>query len=146
MTLQRKEVMQQFVLFKPMDRDFCDRFSSKVRQLRGDQSQLQFARLLGVTQPTIAAWENGSIPNLENIEKLAELYAVKPEEFIAEMYGRAIVTETKEPIEDQIKKLPVKKLASLLMMIAVLIGGIVSIDNKDSDSNEKIIEKQENRR
>lgn len=41
-------------------------------------SQVKFAELLGTTQVTVSAWENGKCP--EYIDKLAELFLIKGHE------------------------------------------------------------------
>lgn len=50
------------------------RLATFIQELRGSQSQRQFAKQLGVSQGSVNLWESGqSWPDTENLEKLAVL-------------------------------------------------------------------------
>jgi transcriptional regulator with XRE-family HTH domain len=50
----------------------AERLATYVREIRGSQSQRQFAKRLGVSQSSVNLWESGqSWPETENLEKLA---------------------------------------------------------------------------
>lgn len=56
-----------------MDRIFC----SRLRTLRGNRSQADFAGFFGVKQQTYARWENGSCePNFETLRKISHVFGV----------------------------------------------------------------------
>ncbi|GAX46352.1 helix-turn-helix domain-containing protein [Tolypothrix sp. NIES-4075] len=51
-----------------------ERLAKLVKELRGSQSQHQFAKKIGVSRSSITFWESGQAwPDTENIEKLAAL-------------------------------------------------------------------------
>lgn len=107
-----------------MNQAFKGRLSQKVRQLRGNQTQTRFASILKISQSTVAAWEKGeNVPDLENIEKLAELADQKPEEFLAELYGRKIDTKECPPLAFAITTMNNQEISGVLMLIAQKIGG-----------------------
>jgi transcriptional regulator with XRE-family HTH domain len=72
-----------------VDEAALKRLADAVRELRGDRSQREFGEIIGVAQSTVAGWEGGkNTPNLENIEKLANIRGQTPEDFVAYLYGR----------------------------------------------------------
>ncbi|MBD2499839.1 helix-turn-helix transcriptional regulator [Anabaena azotica FACHB-119] len=57
-----------------MDQESRQRFAEIVKNLRGERDLRQFARTLGVSHPTVIAWENcQSEPKRQNLERIAEL-------------------------------------------------------------------------
>ena len=49
-------------------------------------TQGEVADRLGVTQPAVASWESGAtLPRLDRIRQVAEVYGVDPEELIPEV-------------------------------------------------------------
>lgn len=73
-----------------VDDGFLKRLSEAVHEIRGDQSQRQFARRMQVSQSTVQQWENGkNVPSLENLEKIARLKGMLVEDFVAYLYGRS---------------------------------------------------------
>ncbi|MEO0348939.1 MAG: helix-turn-helix transcriptional regulator [Cyanobacteria bacterium P01_A01_bin.15] len=73
-----------------VDEGFLKRLGEVVHEIRGDQSQRQFARTMQVSQSTVQQWENGrNVPSLENLEKIARLKGMLVEDFIAYLYGRS---------------------------------------------------------
>lgn len=72
-----------------MDNLSKERFSKRVKSIRGKRTQAEFAELLGVSQPTITGWEKGvNLPSLDSLERLADIVGVSPELFLASLYGR----------------------------------------------------------
>lgn len=66
-----------------------------VRQLRGIRSQRDFATALSVSQATVQSWESGrgaNLPSLENIEKLAAIANLSPDELLAQLRDRPPVS------------------------------------------------------
>ncbi len=50
-----------------------ERLSRLVKKLRGDKSQRQFSKILGVSYAAIRSWEEGeSMPGLNSLEKIAQ--------------------------------------------------------------------------
>jgi transcriptional regulator with XRE-family HTH domain len=50
-----------------------ERLSSLIRKLRGDKSQRQFAKFLGVSYAAVRSWEESeSMPGLNSLEKIAD--------------------------------------------------------------------------
>ena len=49
-----------------------ERLASLIKKLRGDKSQRQFARVLGVSYAAVRSWEESeSMPGLSSLEKIA---------------------------------------------------------------------------
>ena len=89
--------------------------------MRGDQSQREFARRLGVAQSTVQAWENGrNTPSLENLEKLATMRGQLPEEFTAFLYGR--LGSASLPVKEQIPLMSCQQISELMILIAGRLG------------------------
>jgi phage repressor protein C with HTH and peptisase S24 domain len=63
------------------------KLSEIVKQLRGERSQRDFANALSVSQATVQSWESGrgGNPTLENIQKLAAIAKLSPEEFMRQL-------------------------------------------------------------
>lgn len=92
------------------------RLGEVVRQLRGKQTQKEFARMLEVGQSTLSMWESGKVtPDLENLEKLASVWRKTPEEFVAYLYGRQILNGT---LTNAIDAMSLKELLSLQILIS----------------------------
>lgn len=107
-----------------MDRQSRDRLAYKVKRLRGDRSQGEFAKILGVSQASIAGWENSkNIPTIENLERLAELANQLPEQFLAEIYGREIVTRECPSLAFAITSMDNVEIGGILMMIGQKFAG-----------------------
>ncbi|PSB29960.1 hypothetical protein C7B82_10255 [Stenomitos frigidus ULC18] len=102
-----------------MDEGVLQRLATAVYAARGGRSQRVFAKVVGVSQSTVQAWENGkNIPNLENLEKLAEIRGELPEEFVAYLYGRVL---TESPLEQRVKGMARREIARLTRAIATWI-------------------------
>lgn len=52
----------------------AERLATLVKELRSSQSQYKFAKLLGVSRPSVTFWELGQAwPDTQNLQKLADL-------------------------------------------------------------------------
>ena len=92
------------------------RLGDIVRQLRKDLTQKEFADALGIGQSTLSMWESGKVtPDLENLEKLANVWGKTPEEFVAYLYGRKLLNES---LFDAIEKMSVNELAELQLIVS----------------------------
>lgn len=90
-----------------------DKLARAIVYARGDLSQAEFAKKLGVSQSTVQSWETKkNTPTLENLEKIAEVTGQFPEELIAHLYGRDIGGSLS--VEAQINQLPMEQLSSIL--------------------------------
>jgi len=88
-----------------------------VAKTRCDLNQRDFGAKLEVSQATIAAWERGqSVPNLDNLAKLAALRGQLPEELLAELYGRTYGADY--PLEERVKIMNRTQLIALLSALA----------------------------
>jgi transcriptional regulator with XRE-family HTH domain len=95
-----------------------EKFAEVVCELRGARSYRSFAKLIGVSHPTIKAWEEmHGIPDTESLEKIAVLRGESLEEF------RQYLAGTREPsqmqkIVQQLYVISDTELAILLRAIA----------------------------
>ncbi|HEY9631010.1 MAG TPA: helix-turn-helix transcriptional regulator [Coleofasciculaceae cyanobacterium] len=104
-----------------MDEVVLKRLSEAVLLARGDRSQREFSRALGVAQSTIQAWENGrNTPSLENLEKLARIRGDLPESFLAYLYGRSVGEAL--PIEQQIEVMSCQQISKVMKQVADRLG------------------------
>lgn len=107
-----------------MDNQSRDRLAAMVKSLRGNRSQAVFAKQLGVSQPTVTGWEkSANLPNLDNLERLAELADQLPEQFLAEIYGRCIVTQPAPSMAFAVAAMTNQEIGDVLMLIAQKIVG-----------------------
>jgi len=119
-----------------MDHQSRLRLAQKVKALRGEASQIEFAKRLEVRQSTIASWEKATnVPTLENLEKLAELSGQLPEEFLANIYGRTISTQECPTVAFAITIMDNQEIGCVLMQIGKRFGGelIDDIESKKLD-------------
>jgi transcriptional regulator with XRE-family HTH domain len=100
-----------------VDLESLRRFARVVSDLRGDRSQKTLAELLGVAQSSIAGWENArNTPSLDNLERIAQMREMSPEELLALLYGRELPSSL--PIDQQIARMRKADLIKLLKLIA----------------------------
>jgi len=101
-----------------MDKEEKERFAEAVKALRGSQSREEFAKALGVTRPTVIAWEAAKYtPKRESLETVATMRGESLDEFLSFIQG----AKRKEPIEKiitQISAMPSDHLARILKAIA----------------------------
>lgn len=99
-----------------LDAEGKRRLGEIVRLLRRDKTQKEFAKMLEVSQSTLSMWESGKVtPDLENLEKLAEVWGKTPEEFVAYLYGRQILNGT---LINAIDRMSFKELLELQILIS----------------------------
>jgi transcriptional regulator with XRE-family HTH domain len=118
------------IIFTPistvLDAEGKKRLGDVVRLLRQEKTQKEFAKLLNVGQSTLSMWESGKVtPDLENLEKLAEVWGKTPEEFVAYLYGRKILNGT---LVNEIDKMSFKELLELQMLISKQMSAKVGTD------------------
>lgn len=105
-----------------LDKSALNRLASIVVEIRGEKSQKDFARELGVAQSTVSSWESGSnTPSLDNLEKLSQRLGKRPEELLAHLYGRSLEPSA---IDQQIKGMSKKQLAQLLRHVVTRIENL----------------------
>jgi len=92
------------------------RLAAIVRRCRGSQSQDSFAQEIGVGQSTVAEWEKGRIPSLENLERIALRIGLTPERLLAEIYERPM--EAIPSLLDQVRAASPAMKAHILRLLA----------------------------
>jgi len=106
-----------------MDTEAKERFAETVRTLRGNRNHEQFARVIGVSRPTIIGWEKCRVvPKRESLEAIAELRGETLDEFLSYLNG----AKKKDPLDKllmQITGLTHPQLAIVLQAIAKRLNG-----------------------
>ncbi|MEG5043447.1 helix-turn-helix transcriptional regulator [Microcoleus sp. B13-B4] len=100
------------------------RFAEIIQQMRADRSYRAFARLLKVTHPTIKAWENlEGIPDVENLERIAQFRGETLEEFKQVLAGQRTATASLlQELVKQVRTISKEELAVVLQVIAERIA------------------------
>jgi Helix-turn-helix. len=76
---------------RKMDIEERERFAEVVRNLRSDRNIRDFAKIVGVSHPTILLWEKGNgKPRRENLERIAELRGESLENLLAFLSNKSI--------------------------------------------------------
>lgn len=107
-----------------MDADIRQRLSDVIKQARGNMSQRQFAKRLGVSFATIRSWEEcESMPGTKNLEAIAALLGQSLEEFLHYLRGDTVgdVENSNLKAEDllaQVNQLPPSEVARLIQLAA----------------------------
>jgi len=102
----------------PMELQTRENFAKTVEELRAGRSYRSFAKILGVSHPTIKAWENlEGIPDVESLERVAKLRGESLSEF------RSFLDGTREPtsfqkLTQQIRTISDEQLVVVLRVIA----------------------------
>jgi transcriptional regulator with XRE-family HTH domain len=116
-----------------LDEEGKKRLGDIVRQLRKNLTQREFANSLGIGQSTLSMWESGKVtPDLENLEKLAEVWGKTPEEFVAYLYGRKILNGS---VFDAIDAMSVNELAELQILISRQMATKLKLNKVAEKSN-----------
>lgn len=69
----------------------AEHFSQFMRSLRGNTSQQDFAKLLGVAYGSIQVWERGqSISSTENLSRVAKVAGYGVDELICRIDGKLL--------------------------------------------------------
>lgn len=70
----------------------------RIKELRGDQTQAQFAARLGMKQPQLARYERGRIPDREVLAKIARVGGVTVDWLLTGQSSRLASEEAEEPL------------------------------------------------
>jgi len=98
-----------------VDAEVLRRYADIVKELRGELSQKEFAKLLGVSQSTIHNWENAkNAPDLDGIEKIARIRGQLPQELLTELYGE----RAEFSIQERIEVMSDQEVGWLMMLVA----------------------------
>lgn len=82
------------------------KFAQVIKNLRGDRSQRDFAKLVGVSSPLIGKWERcENEPGHESLEKVAKLRGQSLSEFMSELQENQSLSN-QEPFEKLLERLP----------------------------------------
>lgn len=110
-----------------MDEDKRIRLSEVVKKARGERTQRQFAKYLGVSFAAVRSWEEQeSYPGLPNLEKIANASGMTTDDLLAYLRGeishtsalpKAKVAEDLLPYVDKLSAPERKKLIRLLIDI-----------------------------
>lgn len=69
---------------KSFDKDTLKEIGTRIRKIRGDLNQSEFAVLIGVGRPSVANYETGRrLPNRAILEKIAKIGDTTPDELLA---------------------------------------------------------------
>lgn len=94
------------------------RFAEVVRNLRSGRPIREFAKVVGVSHPSVLDWENGiGIPRRENLEKIAELRGESLDELLAYLSGKE-AKDSMDRVLSAIKGASKEQLAEILIAIA----------------------------
>ncbi|MEG4907097.1 helix-turn-helix transcriptional regulator [Microcoleus sp. F8-C4] len=95
-----------------------EKFAEIISQMRGERSYRSFAKFLGVSHPTIKAWENlEGIPDKESLERVASLRGESLEEFQKFLEGSRQPSKLQNLVQ-QVRTIPDDQLAIVLRAIA----------------------------
>ncbi|MFB2980049.1 helix-turn-helix transcriptional regulator [Microseira sp. BLCC-F43] len=101
-----------------MDEEAKKRFAEAVKALRGNRDREEFAKIVGVSRPTIIGWENCKVvPKRESLEIVAEMRGESLDEFLSFLNG----AKRRDPMErllNQISGLSDEQISLVLQAIA----------------------------
>lgn len=101
-----------------MEAEIRRKFAEVIKEMRGVRSYRAFAKLLGVSHPTIKAWENlEGIPDQESLERVAVLRGESLSEF-KEFLGGFRKPSPLQKLVQQVRSISDEELAVLLRAIA----------------------------
>jgi transcriptional regulator with XRE-family HTH domain len=93
-------------------------FAEVIKEMRGVRSYRAFAKVLGVSHPTIKAWENlEGTPDQESLERVAALRGESLSDFKDFLGGLKKPTPFQKLVQ-QVRSIPDAELAVLLRAIA----------------------------
>ncbi|GDZ95136.1 helix-turn-helix domain-containing protein [Planktothrix agardhii CCAP 1459/11A] len=100
-----------------MDIEEKERFAEVVKNLRSDRNIRSFAKIVGVSHPTIIQWERGEgEPRRENLERIAELRGESLDNLLDYLSGKQ--SNPQERIFSAIQGASKEQLASFLEAIS----------------------------
>jgi|GEM_PF-1022068 len=101
-----------------MDQATREKFAEIISEMRANRSYRAFARLLGVTHPTIKAWENlEGIPDQENLERIASFRGETLEEF-KQILGGVRQPSRLQKLVQEVRVISHEELSVILHVIA----------------------------
>lgn len=105
-----------------MDDHTKKKFAELIYEMRANRPYRAFGRLLGVTHPTIKAWENlEGIPDQENLERVAKFRGETIEEFKQLLAGKQKPSRLEELVHE-VRTISEAELAVILHVIAERIA------------------------
>ncbi len=99
-----------------VDAEVRNRFIKVLSELKGSESQRDFAERLGISQGALSYWNKGNLPTLEMLTKIAAFRGQLPEQLLAELYGRAEPSHIS--ISDLVEVMTQDQLIDLLTLIS----------------------------
>jgi transcriptional regulator with XRE-family HTH domain len=108
----------------------------KEYRLKGNWSQDDLAKKMNVSRSLVAKWEQGrSNPTADDLDKLAELFAIKPEELASykDLKGIYKTEETKSK-----KKLKVVLISASAVVVSLIVGVAIWASIVSSQRIEKV--------
>lgn len=116
------------IVFDPittvLDEEGKKRLGELVRQLRQNLTQKEFAEKLGISQSGLSMWEAGKVtPDLESLEKLAEVWGKTPEELVAFLYGRKLINGS---LHKAVEAMSINELVELQLVISRQVANKVN--------------------
>ncbi|MEG4248703.1 helix-turn-helix transcriptional regulator [Microcoleus sp. Pol10D4] len=101
-----------------MDERTRKKFAELIYEMRAQRPYRAFGRLIGVTHPTIKAWENlEGVPDLENLKRVAKFRGETLEEFKLVLAGKQKPSQLEELVQ-QVRTISKEELAVVLQVIA----------------------------
>ncbi|NJM00699.1 MAG: helix-turn-helix transcriptional regulator [Synechococcaceae cyanobacterium SM2_3_2] len=104
------------------------RFSAYVKAAIGDQNQRDFAQKVGVTQPVISSWVNGTLktfPRPENILKLAHATGISHVQLINIINGEEKPTDKYEYVKYVIGELDFVRASEISVLASQRVKQLV---------------------
>lgn len=104
--------------------DDKERLSKVVKLARGDRSQRQFSKLLGVSPTTVQLWERGeTFPDVSNLAQIAAYAGYTLEELMSHLKGQTLhkPSDTERVIR-QIQGMPIADVALINQVTATLLA------------------------
>lgn len=118
--------------FLEMDFEARVRLSTVISEIRGNRSQREFARVLGVSYAALRTWEKcESVPGLENLKVIAAAAGLTLEQLLHKVKGKEAESAAKTakdimPLVSQLSPEETAKLVQLMsdQQLATLLRAI----------------------
>jgi transcriptional regulator with XRE-family HTH domain len=105
--------------------DKASRLAQIVTELRGSESQVKFAKKLGVDRSTISVWESARVyPDSENLAKIAILKGWSLEQLQIYLVEGKLPSE--EPLEQILRKVKTMPSDAVAQIAAVAVETLAS--------------------
>lgn len=121
-----------------MDQNSRLRLAKVVRGARGELSQREFAKALGVGQTSIQRWEkthSQSQLTVDSLEKLAASIEMHPEELAAYLYGRELRSRS---LEEVIENMPKSRMPAVLKAVSQRLRELTTQQNGAVEEVSKV--------